>query len=275
MYEEICEVCGSPLIKKSTWVSSCKHCGFQSSSLKPAQGTGIQGLERLRRENYEVILNRIEEIKSLNGTKILEVGSAWGWFLEAAARRGAIARGIEPEKENADLARSKGLDAEDGFFPYDLKDCGPYDVIIFNDVFEHIPSPSTVIQQVESLLAPRGIVVLNYPSSDGFFFKIASVLSTIGIKGPLERLWQKGMASPHVSYFNPNAMQILVSKYTELKHVTTFRLKSVSQKGLHQRISASHPGLKGRLMFAAIWVIAIILPVLPSDIEVSIFKRRD
>ena len=275
MSEEACEVCGSPLIKKSTWVSACQHCGFQSSNLKPAQGTGIQGLESLRRENFEVILNRIEKIKPLNESKLLEVGSAWGWFLEAALKRGATAKGIEPEKENADLSRSKGLDVEDGFFPHDLNDNGPYDVIIFNDVFEHIPSPSTTIKQVESLLATNGIVVLNYPSSYGFFFKTASLLNIIGIHGPLARLWQKGMPSPHVSYFNPRNMQKLVSQHTGLKHIGTFRLKSVSRKGLRQRISASHSGLKGILMTSVIWIIAYILPILPSDIEVSMFEKVD
>lgn len=275
MFEEACEACGSPLIKKSAWVSACQHCGFQLSNLKPAPGTGIQGLESLRRENFEVILNHIGKIKHLNETKLLEVGSAWGWFLEAALKRGTAAKGIEPEKENADLSRSKGLDVEDGFFPHDLNDRGPYDVIVFNDVFEHIPSPSTAIKQVESLLATKGIVVLNYPSTYGFFFKTASLLSIMGVHGPLERLWQKGMPSPHVSYFNPKAMQKLVSQHTGLKHITTFRLKSVSRKGLRQRISASHPGLKGILMVSIIWIITIILPILPSDIEVSIFEKVD
>lgn len=275
MREDICEVCGSTLQQKTEWVWSCKKCGFQSSNLKPAEGTGIQGLESLRRENFENILDRLENIKPLNGLKILEVGSAWGWFLEAASKRGAVVVGIEPEKANADLARSKGLNVENGFFPHDLKDCGPYDVIVFNDVFEHIPSPSVVVHQVESLLAPEGIAIFNYPSSDGVFFRIANLLNAIGFNGPLERLWQKGLASPHVSYFNPNTMRLIVSNNSQLKYLDTFRLKSVSRNGLYQRVSASHSGVNGRLIVSVIWCLTLILPLLPSDIEVSFFQHRD
>lgn len=141
-----CEACGAAMRKKKTWLYRCEACGFFASTLHPAQGTGVPGLEELRRFNFEIMLDRLEEMRPLAGTQILEVGSAWGWFLEAAQRRGAKVQGIEPEAATAELARRHGLDVETGFFPADLRDRGPYDMIIFNDVFEHLPHPSLRIK---------------------------------------------------------------------------------------------------------------------------------
>lgn len=270
----VCEVCGARMQDISSWVKTCKTCGYQKSTLTPSEGTGIPGLEELRRENYEDLLDRLEATQRIRGQTLLEVGSAWGWFLEAAARRGAVVHGIEPERANAATTRAKGFAVENGFFPDDLQAKGPYDLIVFNDVFEHLPNPSAAIRHVEDLLAPGGLAVINYPSSSGTLFHIATLMDKAGMEGPLERLWQKGLASPHVSYFNPKNIRLLVSRHTSMEHEQTFPLKSVSREGLITRVSASHTGLTGGLMVAALWGLSYLLPHLPEDIQVSIFRKN-
>src|SRR6266513_1889682 len=152
----LCEACGSLMRQKKAWLYRCPACGFHFSLLRPAEGTGIPGLETLRRHNFEILLDRLQMLRPLKGARVLEVGSAWGWFLEAAERRGAKVRGIEPEIENADLARQRGFDIETGFFPADLRDRGPYDMIVFNDSFEHVPNPSLLVAEIQKLLATNG-----------------------------------------------------------------------------------------------------------------------
>ena len=152
------------------WQFRCPKCDLYHSTLVPGPGTGIEGLEDLRRANFELMLDRAEKARSLSGLRLLEVGSAKGWFLEAATRRGMVAHGLEPEEANVRIARSNGLSAESGFFPADLQDHGPYDVIAFNDVFEHLPSPVLAIRRVEELLSVDGTVVINLPSSEGALF---------------------------------------------------------------------------------------------------------
>jgi SAM-dependent methyltransferase len=268
-----CEACGSVMRKKKTWLYRCKACGFLASTLRPAEGTGVPGLEELRRCNFEIMLDRLEEMRPLAGTRILEVGSAWGWFLEAAQRRGGKVHGIEPEAANAELARQHGLEVETGFFPADLRDRGPYDAIIFNDVFEHLPNPSLTIREAAKLSNPSGMVVLNLPSSDGILFKMATVLDAFGSGSWLERLWQKGFPSPHVSYFSPKNLKMLVEKHTDLTRVKTFSLNSVTRNGLAARIGSSHRTAAGAIAFTGVWALSFVLPILPSDIHVSVFQR--
>jgi SAM-dependent methyltransferase len=273
--EKYCEVCGGKLHAFNSWVAKCKNCGFQCSSLKPAAGTGIPGLERLRRENMEKILNHIEKVSPLTQAKILEVGSAWGWFLEAATRRGAIVHGIEAEKSNVIKTQDNGFSVEHGFFPQDLKNRGPYDIIIFNDVFEHIPNPSRVIVEVQNLLTPSGLAIFNYPSSNGFFFHVASILASIGFDSSYARLWQKGFPSPHISYFNSKNIKVLVQNNTCLEPVIDFQLKTVSRVGLKQRIAPSFCGIKKKIIYSMIFSFSFFLPLFPSDIEVSVFRKPE
>src|ERR1043165_3751501 len=183
-----CEICGAAMRRQKAWLYHCSRCRFLISTLTPAQGTGVAGLEQLRRHNFEVMLDRIEQIQPLRGTRMLEVGSAWGWFLEAAQRRHAKIRGIEPEGANAEVSKRRGFDVETGFFPESLKDRNLYHIIVFNDVFEHIPNPSAVLKEVEKLLNPSGMVVFNLPSSDGILFKIATMLDVFGAGSWLERM---------------------------------------------------------------------------------------
>jgi SAM-dependent methyltransferase len=204
---------------------------------------------------------------------VLEVGSAWGWFLEAAERRGAKVRGIEPEIENAELSRQRGFDIESGFFPADLQNRVPYDMIVFNDTFEHIPNPSLLVAEIQKLLATGGLMVLNLPSSDGALFRIAIILDALGWHSWLNRLWQKGCPSPHVSYFNPSNLRGLVEHRSDLKLVTMFPLHSVSRDGLMARIRRSHRGARGLMAFLGVWALSFILPILPSDIQVAVFRK--
>ena len=124
-----------------------------------------------------------------------------------------------------------------------------------------------------TLLKPDGLVVLNLPSSRGFLFRVASFLERLGYVAPWERLWQRGFASPHVSYFAPGNLERLAALHTDLRVVDRFRLPSVSRRGLRERIAASHDGVLGVVLFAMTWFASFLLPLLPSDIEVTVLQR--
>src|SRR5690349_74337 len=158
-----CHACGGQMLSNRVWLFGCARCGLLHSAFTPGPGAGIEGLQQLRRQNFELLLTRVEKIRPLAGLRLLEVGCGEGWFLEAAQRRGILATGIEPEETSAHIGRANGLSVERGLFPTDLRDRGPYDVIVFNDVFEHLPAPDVAIQYVNELLAKKGLAILNFP----------------------------------------------------------------------------------------------------------------
>lgn len=261
--------------RKLSWLSACQGCGFYNSDLAPGPGKAFDGIEALRRKNFELVLDAVEKVRRVGGAKLLEIGAAKGWFLEAAARRGAAVTGVEPVSPDAEIARQLGFEVEEGLFPESPKDHGPYDIIVFNDVFEHIPDPIEAARAAAGLLSAGGLLVINIPSSRGVVFRAASVLHKIGVSGPFERLWQKGLPSPHMTYFSPENLKALIEKHTPLKRRASQPLLTIDREGLRQRIDSSPTGLPGPLAFSAAWIASFAIPLLPSDIELSIFSNPD
>ena len=270
-----CPVCGENMIARKSWLSRCRGCGYLGSTLPPGAGTGIEGLRAVRQANFERMLDRLERHRALAGARLLEVGCAQGMFLEAAARRGAHVRGIEPEARNAHFARSAGFDVDSGFFPQDLSDAGPYDLVVFNDVFEHLPNPDRALQAVEAILRPGAVAILNLPTSDGILYKTAALLDRAGSSASFDRLWQRGLPSPHVSYFNEANLVRLARARTQLQLMDRMRLASVARDGLYDRVKSVNKGAKGDVLFAGAWVFSFVARLLPADIMALFFVRPD
>jgi 2-polyprenyl-3-methyl-5-hydroxy-6-metoxy-1,4-benzoquinol methylase len=233
----------------------------------------VLGLEPLRRENFRVILKDLSRLRPLEGVKILDVGSAYGWFLEEAAAVGAVAVGIEPD---ARIASHSTEDVRVGFFPDELSVQERFGVIAFNDVLEHLPDVPGALDVCHDHLLPRGLLSINIPTADGAVFKVACGLTRAGIHGPYRRLWQYGLPSPHLHYFTTKALTALI----ESRGFTVLQvrgLSSLTRRGLWQRIRmVDRPDIVNMLAFAGMYMAADVLnsPAM-SDIVHIIAERDD
>ncbi len=185
------------------WSARCPACGTWTSSLALAineqtthatSATEIDvdaratGLKELRRQNFRDVLDRIGALRPLAGTRLLDVGSAHGWFLEEAAARGVEATGVEPEEAIAEESRRAGARVLTGYFPDVVPDGEQVDVITFNDVLEHIPDVRGTLAGCARVLPPGGVLAINIPSADGLGYRVARLLARVGVKGPLRAL---------------------------------------------------------------------------------------
>ena len=84
-------------------------------------------------------------------------------------------------------------------------------------------------------MRPGGLLVLNLPSRRGALFRLASLVARTGLRGPLERLWQRGFPSPHRSYFSPDGLATLMAA-NGMQEVYLGTLPSVSRTGLWARL---------------------------------------
>jgi len=173
-----------------------------ASHEQPGAGAEVISLDAVREKNYRFICKVIKERFSKLIT-VLDVGCSDGHFLKVANDEGFSVTGLEPDARLAEKARLHGYKVINGFFP---KAEGllnqMYDIIIFNDSWEHIPSLQESLQGIKEHLKSTGNAIVNLPSSDGIIFKTAFLLNKLGIRTPFNRLWQKGFASPHLHYFN-------------------------------------------------------------------------
>ncbi len=267
-----CFVCENVMAQKSAWYYVCPKCGFEKTTLESGAGRGVDGLELLRRQNFALMIDHLQKHKALKDISCLEVGCAEGWFIEAMQSQGVNMYAIEPSEMALPL-QEKGYNITQGFFPDALKGDEQYDMIVFNDVFEHIPAPIGAIEQCEAHLKEGGLLVINLPSNKGLFYRLSKLLHKFGYSGPFERMWQVGLPSPHVSYFSPQTLTRFTQKYTDLRPIESFTLPSVAKDGLKERISASYNGLFGKILYWGIFCAMPLIKILPQDICVVVFEK--
>jgi len=250
----MCPVCSSPMNHVSGCYSKCKSCGYMMSHEQPGAGAEVVSLDAVREKNFRFICKIIKE--SFPQTKtILDVGSSDGHFLKVASDEGFIITGLEPATHLAEKARLHGYNVIDGFFPNAEGLINKmYDIIIFNDSWEHIPNLHEALQGIKDHLKKTGIVIINLPSSDGIVFKTAFLLNKMGIRTPFERLWQKGFASPHLHYFNVKNLKLFFENYGFVMCYSS-SLYYYTIKGLWGRISCKSSFLVS--VFA--WVSMVLL----------------
>ena len=98
--------------------------------------------------------------------RVLDVGCHMGAFGSAIKNRdGAEVWGVEPNSEAAGVA-SQSLDRViNAFFSEDIDLPDQYfDVVVFNDVLEHMPDPWAALKLAAKKLTPDGCVVVSIPN---------------------------------------------------------------------------------------------------------------
>lgn len=97
---------------------------------------------------------------------VLDVGCAAGSATLSINRgKGNTVLGVEPDPVRAGLARDNGLNVINGYLDQALIDAhGPFDVVMFTDVLEHIASPSEVLNLGIAALKPGGLLVASVPN---------------------------------------------------------------------------------------------------------------
>jgi len=281
----VCIVCGSPQIAGlAPWHARCRACQYESASLQVAindhvDGPGIDEAQReaslkaLRLENFKTITTLAQRCAP-GGRRLLDVGSAHGWFLETASERFEVL-GIEPDEAVREPTLARGLPVRAGYFPDALQAGETFDVIVFNDVIEHIPDIRSALGACRERLTADGILILNLPNSRGFFYRLSKLMVRCGWRAPFERLWQKGMPSPHVHYFdNANLATLLHSHGFEPAH--SEELPVLRAAGLLQRMryAGNIPTVSLYLQYVLILATIPLLRLFPSDIIVCIFRKK-
>ncbi|GHT00136.1 hypothetical protein AGMMS50276_25210 [Synergistales bacterium] len=268
--ERQCCVCDADMSLYLGDIYRCDVCGYMSSFYSPGPGAEVEGVDAVREKNFRQICHILLE-KFPKCKTILDVGASRGTFVRIAVDYGFLVTALEPDLALVDAMKQKGFEVIDGFFPgaIELTD-KKFDVIIFNDSFEHIPNLLLVIDGVKKHLTPDGVAVVNLPSSDGFLFRCSLILAKVGMMAPWYRLWQKDMASPHLHYLNPRNLKRLFELHN-FKQEYSRSLSYYVLSGLWKRISCA----SSLLVAIPSWIILVTLyPLfcLKSDAVASFFS---
>lgn len=282
---DLCPICTHKMQKTITeWHWACTKCQYEKADLLPVINTKSahelinesdreNGLRSLRNENFKSLIDEIKIIKP-SGGKLLDVGCAHGWFLDIAKESFTVV-GIEPDIDVHKSAMKRGVEARLGYFPDVLKADEKFDIIIFNDVIEHIPNINNVLKECNDRLNTEGLLVLNLPSSDGFFYRLSKVLACLGKKDFYNRMWQKNLPSPHLHYLNKNNITILLNK-NQFSVKKQGRLASLKLSGLYEKITftGEYNKITGFILYVLIALMLPVLKIMPADIIYVVAVRK-
>lgn len=284
-----CPACGGALIEMlRPWCFACRKCSYEGSTLQPHILQQPEGaldeaareiaLEALRKKNFQRLMQWIRELASpghelSEKPRLLDVGCAHGWFLEQCATNFSVL-GIEPDVSIARATAKRGLDVREGFFPEALEPDERFEIVVFNDVLEHIPDVHSTIAACSDRLVRGGLLVVNAPSRRGALYRLSKLLARIGRGASFDRMWQMGFPSPHVHYFDTESINRVVAAHG-FKMVSRRSLPAVSLSGLYSRIRYSNEvsWLQSIVLTAGVVALTPFLYVLQPDIEVWFFER--
>ena len=144
------------------------------------------------------------------GTRLLDVGSGYGFFRAAAAEQGWV-------HEGEDVSAFAAKAGEDVFgFPtfvgtleqFAGRTKAKYDVITLFDTIEHIEDPEAFMKVVAGLLAPGGLCVLRTPNLRALELEIFGC-------------FQHSLKLEHLHYFSPASICHLAERVGLVPEFTT------------------------------------------------------
>jgi SAM-dependent methyltransferase len=159
-----------------------------------SQDAGHDSQRPMRVRSFVRALRQMRKQLPPPGSHVLDIGTAGGAFLEAAAQFGYDAYGMEPSKYLVEQGRLRGLKVEQGTIDDHGFDPSSFDLICLWDVLEHLTDPKAALQEVARLLKPGGVVLINYPD-----------IGTLQAKLAGRRFWW--LLSVHLQHFDRRSIR--------------------------------------------------------------------
>ncbi|MGA1823514.1 MAG: class I SAM-dependent methyltransferase [bacterium] len=173
----------------------CKTCGTLYNSPRPSEEDFVHFYERSISARYwaktflpsvaearriHLFRPKVEEIARLCKNKkfspevVADVGAGHGLFLDEWQRRfpGTKAIAIEPNPDSAEICRSKNITVVEGFVEQATDLHGQIDMVVAQEVIEHVYDPMAFSCSLKNLLRDGGRLLLTGQTVDGFDIQV-------------------------------------------------------------------------------------------------------
>lgn len=138
--------------------------------------------------------------------RILDIGCGEGEFLCSFANRGWQTVGVEPGKEYAEKARSRGIEVIEESLTDDLvKHLGKFDAVLLIHVLEHVPYPEDMLGMISDLLKPGGLFLCEVPNDFNPLQEVAVTVQGL-------RPWWIALPD-HLNYFSISTLASFIASH--------------------------------------------------------------
>ncbi len=222
-----CPVCNSPRYTQSyviRWYSynSCNSCGilylndrvnvsnsffkkYNEDYFRGALKEDMSGYmdyekqSRPLRMNFKILLSRIKcHLSFDNPISLLDIGCAYGFFLDEARKLGMSVHGLDISKDAIKwMENHLGISGTVGTSS-DAPE-GPFDIVTAIEVIEHVPDPHSFVTDLHKRLKNGGILVIHTGAIDTLTARL------------LGKWWWYLNPPDHCTIFNRPALRNLIS----------------------------------------------------------------
>jgi 2-polyprenyl-3-methyl-5-hydroxy-6-metoxy-1,4-benzoquinol methylase len=204
---------------------------------------------------------RLATIKRLaKGNRLLDVGCATGFFLEAASAEGFDVNGLEFSTVAISLARP---DIRKRIVRGDVNtliasETEKFDVVTAFDIIEHVQNPISFLQDIHKVLRPGGVLALSSPDTDHFLRYL------MGSRWPMLQPMQ------HTILFSRRSIAALLEQcgFGEIQVDTTHKFLTMDY--LADQLVATNPSLH-RVYRATRWIVPGPLRRKPFPVNIGEF----
>lgn len=219
-----CFICGSneylyKFSKNGFKIVTCKVCKliktiipenlnietiYNKSYFQGGQADGYadyMGSENVLKKEFSNILKKLVKLKKKEQCYLLEIGCAFGYFLELA-KQYFICNGIEISEIAAENAKKKCNNIIVGpANDFNLNKARRFDIVVMLDVIEHLPDPSETLESISNNITGGGIILITTGN-------IGSLLSKI-----TGEYWRLMTPPQHITFFSKRTLKELLLKH--------------------------------------------------------------
>lgn len=230
-----CDICSSeyaePLYNISDYtIYKCNKCGLIYTDIKPSNINNAYEIDYYKKvyPDYEsdinthylnntLILQKIEQ--NFNIGSLVEIGSAFGFFLKCARERNWKTLGFETSKYASMIARQKYNNnvLNSDFLSYHFEN--NVDIVVMLDTIEHLLNPSLFIKKCAEIIKPHGGIILTTGDINSFFARM------------FFKKWRMIQPPLHIYYYSPKTITSLLEKHG-------FSIISITHPGKYQNINS-------------------------------------
>lgn len=210
-------------------VVRCRHCSLTYLNPRPSDAviSGLYDTEYFTsgptyndyvatHRKYAPIFARLYTKRLANmrrfvppGGKVLEIGSAYGFWLKYLANHGYEVEGVEIAVDAAEFARSKlGLTVHNSTLISAALPDKTYDCVFMLDVLEHLPHPEQELAEVRRILAPGGVLYIQCPYELFHWEKVLEAWQTGKRTGTI----RPDALPAHLMFFTPPTLAALLRR---------------------------------------------------------------
>ena len=176
---------------------------FYDENLQDKNINDVGSIKRARRKMMPDNTRRYQFIKKIipKKSRVLEIGSGHGFFLEIMKTNGFDIIGYDISKEKRKYSKKiTNVPVYDININEKISLGNKFDIVVLFHTLEHIADPITLLKNIKKLLKPKGKILIEVPNSDDFHLKLNKFYK--------EFYWERA----HIHYFNPKILKNVIQK---------------------------------------------------------------